>query len=119
MNMSNDIQRLQTNARMSQVVIAGGVVYLSGQVPDTAGAPIDVQATEILTRIDKLLASAGVDKTRVLTANVWLSDPKHFDAFNAVWDAWVAQGHAPTRACVQALLMRPGLDVEVAVTALV
>ncbi len=118
MNMSNDIQRLQTNARMSQVVIAGGVVYLSGQVPDTAGAPIDVQATEILTRIDKLLASAGVDKTRVLTANVWLSDPKHFDAFNAVWDAWVAQGHAPTRACVQALLMRPGLDVEVAVTAL-
>ncbi|CAD6544780.1 Putative aminoacrylate peracid reductase RutC [Paraburkholderia hiiakae] len=118
MNMSNDIQRLQTNARMSQVVIAGGVVYLSGQVPDTAGAPIDVQATEILTRIDKLLASAGVDKTRVLTANVWLSDPKHFDAFNAVWEAWVAQGHAPTRACVQALLMRPGLDVEVAVTAL-
>ncbi|QGZ58448.1 RidA family protein [Paraburkholderia acidiphila] len=116
--MSNDIQRLQTNARMSQVVIAGGVVYLSGQVPDTAGAPIDVQATEILTRIDKLLASAGVDKTRLLTANVWLSDPKHFDAFNAVWDAWVAQGHAPTRACVQALLMRPGLDVEVAVTAL-
>ncbi|WP_201697816.1 RidA family protein [Paraburkholderia hiiakae] len=116
--MSNDIQRLQTNARMSQVVIAGGVVYLSGQVPDTAGAPIDVQATEILTRIDKLLASAGVDKTRVLTANVWLSDPKHFDAFNAVWEAWVAQGHAPTRACVQALLMRPGLDVEVAVTAL-
>ncbi len=118
MNMSNDIQRLQTNARMSQVVIAGGVVYLSGQVPDTAGAPIDVQATEILTRIDKLLASAGVDKTRVLSANVWLSDPKHFDAFNAVWDAWVPQGHAPTRACVQALLMRPGLDVEVAVTAL-
>ncbi|MEM5310436.1 RidA family protein [Paraburkholderia sp. JHI869] len=116
--MSNDIQRLQTNARMSQVVIAGGVVYLSGQVPDTAGAPIDVQATEILTRIDKLLASAGVDKTRLLTANVWLSDPKHFEAFNAVWDAWVAQGHAPTRACVQALLMRPGLDVEVAVTAL-
>ena len=118
MNMSNDIQRLQTNARMSQVVIAGGVVYLSGQVPDTAGAPIDVQATEILTRIDKLLASAGVDKTRLLSANVWLSDPKHFEAFNAVWDAWVAQGHAPTRACVQALLMRPGLDVEVAVTAL-
>jgi enamine deaminase RidA (YjgF/YER057c/UK114 family) len=118
MNMSNDIQRLQTNARMSQVVIANGVVYLSGQVPDTAGASIDVQATEILTRIDRLLASAGVDKTRVLTANVWLSDPKHFDAFNAVRDAWVPLGHAPTRACVQALLMRPGLDVEVAVTAL-
>lgn len=116
--MTESIKRLKTNARMSQVVIANGVVYLSGQVPDTAGAPIDVQTHEILARIDTLLASAGVDKTRLLTANVWLSDPKHFDAFNAVWDAWVADGHAPTRACVTALLMRPGLDVEVAVTAL-
>ena len=116
--MSNEIKRLQTNARMSQVVIANGVAYLSGQVPDTAGASITVQATEILHRIDTLLASANVDKTRVLTANVWLSDPKHFDEFNAVWDAWVPSGHAPTRACVQALLMKPGLDVEIAVSAL-
>ncbi|HWT37841.1 MAG TPA: RidA family protein [Paraburkholderia sp.] len=116
--MSNPIQRLQTNARMSQVVIANGVVYLSGQVPDTPSAPISVQTTEILHRIDTLLASANVDKSRVLTANVWLSDPKHFDEFNAVWDAWVPSGHAPTRACVQALLMKPGLDVEIAVTAL-
>jgi len=116
--MSSEIKRLQTGARMSQVVIANGFVHLAGQVPDTAGAPIAVQATEILTRIDALLASAGVDKTRVLTANVWLSDAAHFDAFNAVWDAWVPAGHAPTRACVQALLMKPGLDVEIAVTAL-
>jgi enamine deaminase RidA (YjgF/YER057c/UK114 family) len=116
--MTESIKRLQTDARMSQVVIANGVVYLSGQVPDTAGASIDVQTKEILTRIDTLLESAGVDKTRLLTANVWLSDPQHFDAFNAVWDAWVATGHAPTRACVTALLMKPGLDVEVAVTAL-
>ncbi|MGZ2746283.1 RidA family protein [Burkholderia stagnalis] len=94
--MSSEIQRLQTNARMSQVVIANGFVHLAGQVPD----------------------SAGVDKTRVVTANVWLSDAAHFDAFNAVWDAWVPAGHAPTRACVQALLMKPGLDVEIAVTAL-
>lgn len=118
LSMSSEIKRLQTGARMSQVVIANGFVHLAGQVPDTAGAPIAVQATEILTRIDALLASAGVDKTRVLTANVWLSDAAHFDAFNAVWDAWVPAGHAPTRACVQALLMKPGLDVEIAVTAL-
>ncbi|MFJ1213833.1 RidA family protein [Burkholderia pyrrocinia] len=116
--MSSEIKRLQSGTRMSQVVIANGFVHLAGQVPDTAGAPIAVQATEILTRIDALLASAGVDKTRVLTANVWLSDAAHFDAFNAVWDAWVPAGHAPTRACVQALLMKPGLDVEIAVTAL-
>ncbi|MGF6772276.1 enamine deaminase RidA (YjgF/YER057c/UK114 family) [Paraburkholderia sp. GAS199] len=116
--MSNPIQRLQTNARMSQVVIANGIVHLAGQVPDTAGASITVQTTEILTHIDSLLASAGVDKTRLVTANIWLSDPKHFDEFNAVWDAWVPAGAAPTRACVQALLMKAGLDVEIAVTAL-
>jgi len=116
--MSNEIKRLQTNARMSQVVIANGIVYLSGQVADTAGASITVQTTEILNRIETLLATASVEKTRVITANVWLSDPKHFDEFNAVWAAWVPTGHAPTRACVQALLMKPGLDVEVAVTAL-
>jgi len=115
--MSKQIERLQTNARMSQVVTANGVVYLSGQIPDTAGAAIEIQAKEILNRIDNLLASVGVDKTRLLTANVWLSDPRHFDAFNGVWDAWVAEGHAPTRACVTSILMKPGLDVEVAVTA--
>ncbi|WP_322061600.1 RidA family protein [Paraburkholderia sp. J63] len=116
--MSRQIERLETSARMSQVVIANGIVYLSGQVPETAGAAIEVQATEILNRIDRLLASAGVGKTALLTANVWLSDPKHFDAFNGVWDAWIAEGHAPTRACVTSVLMKPGLDVEIAVTAL-
>ncbi|MDF3837916.1 RidA family protein [Cupriavidus basilensis] len=116
--MSSEIKRLQTSARMSQVAIANGIAYLAGQVPDTAGASVTVQATEVLGRIDALLASAGADRTRVISANVWLSDPKHFDEFNRVWDAWVPAGHAPTRACVQALLMKPGLDVEVAVTAL-
>lgn len=116
--MSNEIKRLQTNARMSQVAIANGIVHLSGQISDTAGASITVQTTEVLTRIDALLATAGIDKTRVITANIWLSDPKHFDEFNAAWEAWVPAGHAPTRACVQALLMKPGLDVEVAVTGL-
>ncbi|KGW18138.1 RidA family protein [Burkholderia pseudomallei] len=115
--MTESIKRLQTNARMNQVTIANGVFHLSGQVPDTAGAPINVQAKEVLARIDALLASAGVDKTRLLTANVWLSDLKYFDAFNGVWDAWVENGHAPTRACVTALLMKLGLDAEVAVTA--
>ncbi len=116
--MSSEIQRLQTNTRMSQVVIANGIVHLAGQVPDSAGAPLAVQAAEVLARIDALLATAGVDRTRLVTANVWLSDAAHFDAFNAVWDAWVPAGHAPTRACVQSLLMKPDLHVEIAVTAL-
>ncbi|CAB3803490.1 2-iminobutanoate/2-iminopropanoate deaminase [Paraburkholderia caffeinitolerans] len=103
---------------MSQVVIAKEVVYLAGQVPDTAHVSVTEQTQEVLARIDTLLESAGVDRTRLLTATIWLSDPKHFAEFNAVWDAWVPSGCAPTRACVQALLMKPGCDVEVAVTAL-
>ena len=115
--MSSEIQRLQTGARMAgrdreRLRPPGGPGARYGRRADRR------QATEILTRIDALLASAGIDKTRVLTANIWLSDAAHFDAFNAVWDAWVPAGRAPTRACVQALLMKPGLDVEIAVTAL-
>jgi enamine deaminase RidA (YjgF/YER057c/UK114 family) len=85
--MGNEIQRLQTNARMSQVVVANGMVYLSGQVPHTPNASIEVQTTEVLDRIDKLLETPGIDKTRLLTANIWLSSPEHFAEFNGVWDA--------------------------------
>ncbi|AJC17880.1 RidA family protein [Pandoraea sputorum] len=116
--MKKDITRMQTNGRMSQVVVANGVVYLAGQVPDTAGATITDQTIEVLKHIDALLAEAGIEKTRLLTANIWLSDARHFDEFNRVWDVWVPDGHAPTRACVQSLLMRAGFDVEVSVTAL-
>jgi enamine deaminase RidA (YjgF/YER057c/UK114 family) len=103
---------------MSQVVIANGSVHLAGQIPDIVNASISEQTTNILNRVDALLAAAGVDKTRLVSANIWLTDPKHFGEFNAVWDAWVPEGHAPTRACVQSLLMKPGCDVEIAVTAL-
>ncbi|AMP71230.1 RidA family protein [Ralstonia solanacearum] len=116
--MTTDIQRFHTNARMSQIVIANGIVHLAGQVPDIDHASITGQADNILARIDALLAEAGVDKTRLISANIWLTDARHFAEFNAAWEAWVPAGHAPTRACVQSGLMRPGIDVEIAVTAL-
>ncbi|WP_353189758.1 RidA family protein [Pandoraea pnomenusa] len=116
--MKKDITRMQTNGRMSQVVIAAGVVHLAGQVPDSPDGTVTEQTIEVLKRIDTLLASAGVDKTRLLTANIWLSDARHFDEFNRVWDVWIPEGHAPTRACVQSPLMRAGFEVEIAVTAL-
>ncbi|AKJ67699.1 endoribonuclease L-PSP [Pandoraea thiooxydans] len=116
--MTSEIIRIQTSARMSQVVIANGFVHLAGQVPDAAGCSVTEQTNEVLARIDALLALAGVDKTKLVSASIWLSDPKHFADFNAAWEAWVPSGHAPVRACVQALLMKPGCDVEVAVTAL-
>ncbi|VVE45237.1 endoribonuclease [Pandoraea morbifera] len=116
--MKNEITRMKTNGRMSQVVVAGGIVYLAGQVPETPDGTVTEQTIGVLKQIDALLASAGVDKTRLLTANIWLSDARHFDEFNRVWDLWVPEGHAPTRACVQSPLMRAGFHVEIAVTAL-
>lgn len=94
-------------------------MYLAGQVPDTAHASIQQQATEIITRTGTLLASAGVDKARLPTANIWLSDWRYSDAFNRVWDVLLPDSHAPRRACVQSLPMQTGLDVEITPTALV
>jgi enamine deaminase RidA (YjgF/YER057c/UK114 family) len=114
--MSN-ITRINTNGRMSQVVLANSFAFLSGQVPDHAGSSIEQQTLEVLAKIDALLRSQDLSREQVVSANVWLSSPDHFTAFNSIWDQWVPAGHAPARACVQALLMLPGLDVEVAVVA--
>ena len=116
--MPDEIQRFETGARMSQAVVAGGFVFVAGQVATSTGAPVAQQTIEILDRIERLLADAGTDKSRLVAANVWLTDSKHFADFNQVWDAWIPAGHAPTRACVASGLMRTGIDVEVAVTAL-
>jgi enamine deaminase RidA (YjgF/YER057c/UK114 family) len=112
------IERKHTGPRMSQIVAHGDVVYLAGQVGDnTLGAPIEEQTRNTLANIDRLLGEAGTDKSKLLTATVWLTDMRHFDAFNAVWDAWVAPDCAPARACVEAKLAAPGFDVEIMVVA--
>ncbi|WP_028222303.1 RidA family protein [Paraburkholderia oxyphila] len=116
--MSKAIERLHVSPRMSQIVIVNGFVYLAGQVPDVVNASVSEQTYDILNRIDALLADAGVDKTYLVSATIWLTDPKHFAAFNAVWEAWIPEGQPPTRACVQSQLMKPGCDVEIAVIAL-
>ena len=99
------IERKHVGPRMSQIVIHGGLVYLAGQVGDnTSGAPIEEQTRDTLAGIDSMLAEAGTDKTKLLTATVGLTDMRYLDAFNAVWDAWVAPDCAPARACVEANL---------------
>ena len=90
------IQRLHTNQRMSQIVVHGDTVYLAGQVAlDKPGGSIAEQTRNILDRIDALLKEAGTDKTKVLSATIWLADMRGFEDMNAVWDAWVPQGCAP------------------------
>lgn len=111
------INRIETNARMSQAVIHGGVVYLSGQVALNAKPSVSEQTRAILATIDRLLGEAGTDKSKLLTANIWLADISTFDEMNGVWDTWVPAGDAPTRATVGAALARKDLLVEIAVTA--
>ncbi len=114
------IKRIKTNKRMSQAVVYGGVVSTAGQVShNAAGEDAGAQTRDILMAIDGLLAEAGTDKSQLLTATIWLADMGDFQAMNEVWDAWVAEGQAPTRACVESKLAAPQYTVEIAVTAAV
>lgn len=113
----SDITRHHTNARMSQLVTHNGIAYLAGQV-GTPGATVAEQTAAILAQIDALLAEAGTDKTRILTAQIWLSDiATQFAAMNAVWDAWVPEGHGPARWTGEAKLATQDYNVEIIVTA--
>ncbi len=112
------IERKQVGDRMSQIVIHGDTVYLAGQVAQAAaGAPITEQTKATVAAIDRLLAEAGTDKSKLLTATIWLADMRDFAAMNEVWDAWVVPGQTPARACVEAKLATPKFIVEIMVTA--
>lgn len=102
---------------MSQAVVHGNTVYLAGQVADDRNADIRTQTQQVLDKIDRLLEEAGSNRSRMLSAQVWLTSIGHFSAMNEVWDAWVPQGTAPARACIEARLAAPELLVEIGVIA--
>ncbi|MEW5880947.1 MAG: RidA family protein [Pseudomonadota bacterium] len=102
---------------MSEVVIHGGVAYLAGQIAEDASQDIGGQTRQVLAAIDALLAEAGTDKTRLLTAQIFLADMADLAAMNAVWDVWVPTGQTPARATVQAKLAKPEWKVEIVVSA--
>lgn len=109
------IERLHTGQRMSKIVRHNGVAYLCGQVGE--GETVAEQTADCLSRVDALLTEAGSDRAHMLQAIIWLADMADFAEMNAVWDAWVPQGHAPARACGEAKLAREALRVEIIVTA--
>ena len=114
------ITRIGAGKRMSEAVIHGGKAYLAGFVAEAAaGKSVKEQTADILAQIDETLKEAGTDKTRILKANIWLTDIKTFAEMNAAWDAWVVPGQTPSRATVEAKLAAPGLDVEIMVEAAV
>ena len=112
------ITRIEAGPRMSEAVIHGGKVYLAGMVADTTiGKSVAAQTADILAQIDALLAQAGSDKTRILKANIWLSDITTIAEMNSVWDVWATPGLTPARATVEAKLANPGWAVEIMVEA--
>ena len=112
------IQRFETGPRMSQVVVHGNTVYLAGVVAsNAAGKSVTEQTQDILAIIDGHLAKAGTDKTKILSATIYITDMKTFPEMNAVWDKWVSPGNTPARATVQAGLAAPDYLVEIMVVA--
>lgn len=113
-----DIKRIKVGPRMSQAVVHGDTVYLAGQVALNApGASVREQTLDILASTDALLAEAGTDKSKLLSATIWLANIGDFAEMNEVWDAWVSPGNTPGRACVEAKLAAPQFTVEIAVIA--
>ena len=112
------IERHETGPRMSKAVIHGDTIYLAGIVADSPkGKSVAEQTKNILSQIDGFLALAGTDKTRLLSANIWINDMANFAEMNRVWDSWVSPGNAPARATVEAKLASPDYKVEIMVVA--
>ena len=112
------IQRIQAGPRMSKAVVHGNTVYLAGIVAnEPKGKSVTEQAKDILAQIEGFLAQAGTDKTKLLSANIWVTSMSDFAEMNAVWDAWVSPGNTPARATVEAKLASPDYKLEIMVVA--
>jgi len=111
-NTTAEIERFETGTRMSQMAIYGDLIWLAGQ----CGSPnksVAEQTSEALLKIDRLLAEAGSDKTRIVNTTIWLSDISTYDEMNTIWDEWMPEGCPPTRACGESRLGGDGYDVEI------
>jgi enamine deaminase RidA (YjgF/YER057c/UK114 family) len=113
------INRINPGPRMSAAVVHGNTVYLAGQVPNDVTADVKGQTEQVLAIIDALLAQAGSDKSKILSATIYLADMTTFADMNAAWDVWVSKSNPPARATVEAKLATPAYRVEIAVIAAV
>jgi len=111
------ILRTEPSDLFSRAVEYHGFVYTQGLVPRNADADVTEQVQDVLAQIDAVLELHGTDKTRLLTAQIWLADIADRAALNAVWSAWLPEAAAPARALVQAILADPRWRVEIMITA--
>lgn len=107
------IKRINVGKRLSEVVIHGNTIYLAGEVPDDTSKDITGQTEEVLAKIDSLLAKAGSDKSKLLSAQIFLPDMKDFAGMNVAWEKWVVPGQTPARATIEAKLANPAYKVEI------
>jgi enamine deaminase RidA (YjgF/YER057c/UK114 family) len=111
------ITRHESNAVYSKVVEANGMVFTAGIIPADLSRDVKGQTAEVLAEIDRLLALCGTDKSKVVSASIWLNDIRHREAMNEAWTPWLGGKNAPVRACVEAKLVDPRMLVEIAVIA--
>jgi len=107
------IQRHNVGKRLSEIVVHNGVAYLAGEVPDDTTKDITAQTSQVLAKIDRLLAQVGSDKTKILSAQIFLADMADFAGMNAAWEKWVAAGETPARATIEAKLANAAYKVEI------
>lgn len=112
------LQRIAAGDRMSQAIVANGFLFTAAQVARDLGADVKTQTQQVLDKIDALLAEANIDKTRVVSAAIWIADIADYAAVNEAWDAWVVKGQTPVRACVEAKFSSPKIKVEIQIVAL-
>lgn len=116
----SEIQRFDSSKRLSRIVVHNGVVYVAGVTASDTSGDIGAQTRDVLAKIEGYLSSVGSDKTRLLSAQIWLKDiDSNFAGMNAAWEAWIPEDAVPTRATCEAKLARPELLVEIIVTAAV
>ena len=113
------IQRFHPAKRLSEMVVHNGTIYLAGQVAADMTRDIIGQTEEVLGSIDRLLAEAGSNKTKILSAQIFLPDMADFAAMNSVWERWVSPGNPPARATIEAKLANPAYKIEILVIAAV
>ena len=111
------IKRFHVGKRLSEMAVYNGTIYLAGQVAADSAQDTAGQTKQVLAAIDKLLAEAGSDKTKILSTTIYITDRANFPAMNTIWDAWVPQGNSPPRATVEAKLANPACKVEIQVIA--
>ena len=111
------VERHEVGPRMSKAVVHGDTVYLAGQVASDTGADVTGQTRQVLASIDALLAEAGTDKSRILSATIYLKDIAAFGAMNQVWEAWVDPANTQARTTLEATLAGPDYLVEITVVA--